>query len=185
MRISNRRALGATIGTVLLAFAGFFFLQETRAGNGAWQVPATQEPRSPESSSQHTMEHRGEDVMGFSQTKTVHHFLLTRDGGAIEVTAKDPKDAVRQNQIRMHLTYLATAFASGDFTDPMEVHDQTPPGVPTMKRLKAQIQYKFEETDTGGRALIHSDNTKAIDAIHDFLRFQIREHHTGDSLKVK
>ena len=185
MTTSKMRGLGATIGTLLLAFASSFLPQETRAENGVWEVPAIQATQSPESSSHHDMEHHGEDVMGFSQTKTAHHFLLTKDGGAIEITAKDPKDTVSQNQIRMHLPHIATAFASGDFTDPMEVHDQTPPGVPTMKRLKAQIQYKFEETDTGGRVLIHSDNTKAIDAIHNFLRFQIREHHTGDSLKVK
>lgn len=179
------RALGAAVGTLLLAFASSFFPQETRAGNDAWQVPAIQATKSPESSSQHDMEHHGEDVMGFSQTKTAHHFSLTRDGGVIEVSAKDPKDTVSQEQIRMHLSHIAAAFASGDFTDPMEVHDQTPPGVPTMKRLKAQIQYNFAETDTGGRVLIHSDNTEAIDAIHDFLGFQIREHHTGGSLKVK
>jgi hypothetical protein len=182
---TRRHALGAGVGTLLLALASSFLPQETRAENGASQVPATQAVQSPEGSSQHDMEHHGEDVMGFSQTKTAHHFLLTKDGGAIEVIAKDPKDTASQNQIRMHLPHITMAFASGDFTDPMEVHEQTPPGVPTMKRLKAQIQYKFEETDTGGRVLIHSDNTKAIDAIHDFLRFQIREHHTGDSLKVK
>jgi hypothetical protein len=185
MRNSRRRALAAAIATLTLAFASSLFLQETRAENAAWQVPATQAIQPPTSSSQHAMEHRGEDVMGFSQTKTTHHFLLAKDGGVIEVSAKDPKDTVSQAQIRMHLPRIATAFASGDFTDPMEVHEQTPPGVPTMKRLKAQIQYKFEEADAGGRVLIHSDNTKAIDAIHDFLRFQIREHHTGDSLKVK
>ena len=182
---TRRHGLKSAVGTLLLAFAASLFLQETRAENGAWQVPATQTVQSPETSSQHDMEHHGEDVMGFSQTKTAHHFFLTKDGGVIEVTAKDPKDTVSQNQIRMHLPHIATAFASGDFTDPMEVHDQTPPGVPTMKRLKAQIQYKYEETNTGGRVLIHTDNTKAIEAIHDFLRFQIREHHTGDSLKVK
>jgi hypothetical protein len=185
MRTARWRALGAAVGTLLLAFASSIFLQETWAENAAWEVPATQAMQSQESSSQHDMEHRGEDVMGFSQTKTTHHFLLTKDGGVITVNAKDPKDTVSQDQIRMHLPHIATAFASGDFTDPMEVHEQTPPGVSTMKRLKAQIQYKFEEIDTGGRVLIHSDNTKAIDAIHDFLRFQIREHHTGDSLKVK
>lgn len=186
MRTSRRRALGAAVGTLLLAFASSFLLQETRAENGAWQVPATQVVQSTgTSSSQHDMEHHGEDVMGFSQTKTTHHFLLTKGGGAIKVTAKDPKDTMSQNQIRMHLPHITSAFASGDFTDPMEVHGQTPPGVPTMKRLKEQIQYKYEEIDRGGRVLIHSDNMEAIDAIHDFLRFQIREHHTGDSLKVK
>ncbi len=108
------------------------------------------------------MEHRGENVMGFSQTKTTRHFLLTREGGVIEVTAKNAKDTVSQERIRMHLPHIASAFASGDFTDLMEVHVQTPPGVPTMKRLKAQIQYKYEETNTGGRVLIHSDNLKAV-----------------------
>lgn len=182
---TRRHRLKSAVGTLLLTFTASLFLQETRAENGAWQVPATQAVQSPENPSQHDMEHHGEDIMGFSQIKTAHHFLLTEDGGVIEVTAKDPKDTVSQNQIRMHLPHIATAFASGDFTDPMEVHDQTPSGVPTMMRLKAQIQYKYVETNTGGRVLIHSDNSKAIEAIHDFLRFQIREHHTGDSLKVK
>jgi len=185
MTTSRRSALRAAVGTLLLAFASFFFLQETRAENGGSQVSATQAVPSPEISSQHDMGHHGEDVMGFSQTKTAHDFLLTKDGGAIEVTANDPKDTVSQSQVRMHLPHIASSFTNDDFTDPMEVHEQTPSGVPTMKRLKAQIQYKFQETDTGGRVLIHSDNTEAIDAIHDFLRFQIREHHTGDSLKVK
>src|ERR1700693_3150904 len=108
---TRRHALGAAVGTLLLAITSFFLLQETWAMNGAWQVPATQAPRSPESSSQHTMEHRGEDVMGFSQTKTTHHFLLARDGGVIEVSAKDPKDTVNQEQIRMHLPHITTAFA--------------------------------------------------------------------------
>jgi hypothetical protein len=185
MTTARRRALEVAVGTLLLTFAGVFLLQETRAENGAWQVAATQTIQSPKSSSQHAMEHHGEHVMGFSQTKTAHHFLLTKDGGVIEVSAKDPKDTVSEEQIRMHLQHITSAFARGDFTDPMEVHGQTPPGVPTMKRLKAKIQYKFEETDRGGRVLIHSDNAKAIGAIHDFLRFQIREHHTGDSLKAK
>jgi hypothetical protein len=185
IRTSRMRTLVAAICILLLAFAGSFFPQETRGENGAWQVPTTYAIQSPESSSQHTMVHRGEDVMGFSQTKTAHHFSLTRNGGVIEISAKDPKDTVSQEQIRMHRPHIATAFASGDFTDPTEFHDQTPPGVPTMKRLKAKIQYKFEEIDTGGRVLIHSENAEAIHSIHDYLRFQIRERYTGDSLKVK
>jgi len=185
MRTSRVYALGAAVGTLLLALASSLFLQEARAENGAWQVPATQATQSTQSSSQHAMEHRGEGVMGFSQTKTAHHFLLAKDGGVIKVSAKDPKDTVSRDQIRMHLRHIATTFASGDFTDPMEVHGQTPPGVPSMKRLKAQIQYKFEDIDSGGRVLIRSDNAEAVHAIHDFLRFQIREHHTGDSLKIE
>jgi hypothetical protein len=185
MRISKRHARRAVVCALPLAFASLFFLYETRAANDAWKVPPPQATQSTEGSSQHDMEHHDENVMGFSQTQTTHPFLLTRDGGVIQVSANDPKDAVSQGQIRMHLPHIATAFAGGDFTDPMEVHGQTPPGVPTMMHLKAQIQYEFEATDGGGRVLIHSNNAEAIRAIHDFLRFQIREHHTADSLKIK
>lgn len=38
------------------------------------------------------VEKRGDHVMGFSHEKSTHHFRLFADGGAIEVTANDPKD---------------------------------------------------------------------------------------------
>ena len=39
------------------------------------------------------MNHRGAAAMGFDQNKTVHHFLLFDDGGAIDIAVKDTKDA--------------------------------------------------------------------------------------------
>ena len=48
---------------------------------------------------------------------------------------------------------IAQAFAAGDFSAPMAVHDQTPTGAPVMQELKAEIHYTFEETPrTGGGA---------------------------------
>ena len=127
---------------------------------------------------------RGEQGMGFSQAKTTHHFLLKPDGGVIAVSAKDPKDADSRDQIRMHLTHIAKAFAQGDFDIPMFVHDQVPPGLPAMKRLSAQIQYRFKQTDEGGQVSLSSTSPEAITAIHDFLKFQIREHKTGDPVAL-
>src|SRR6185503_13864578 len=46
---------------------------------------------------------RGDHAMGFSHEKTTHHFRLTANGGAIEVTSNDPKDIASRDQIRMHL----------------------------------------------------------------------------------
>jgi hypothetical protein len=43
---------------------------------------------------------RGEAAMGFSQTETAHRFLLTRDGGVIQVETKDPADAANRERIR-------------------------------------------------------------------------------------
>jgi hypothetical protein len=118
--------------------------------------------------------------MGFDAAKTTHHFRLSPEGGSIEVTANDAVDTKSRDEIRMHLGHIAKRFQDGDFDIPMFVHDQTPPGVPAMKRLKSEISYKYEETDAGGRVLIATKNAEALAAVHDFLRFQIREHHTGD-----
>jgi len=131
------------------------------------------------------MMERGEGRMGFYQTKTTHHFLLKADGGVIAVSANDPKDAATRDQIRMHLSHIARAFSQGDFDIPMFVHDQTPPGVAEMKRLQGVITYRYEKSDGGGRVIVLSNSAKAVGAIHDFLKFQIREHKTGDPLKVE
>ena len=120
--------------------------------------------------------------MGFDQEKITHHFLLTKDGGVIQVTAKAPDDKTSIDQIRMHLEHIAGAFSSGDFDIPMFVHDQTPPGVPVLKRLRKKLAYKVEFMDGGGRVAIHTADPKALHALWDFLRFQITEHKTGDPL---
>ena len=128
------------------------------------------------------MNKRGNKGMGFSQEKTTHHFSLTETGGTIEVGANDPKDTVSRDEIRQHLSHIAIMFKSGDFNIPAFIHDRVPPGVPAMQRLKADITYKYEETETGGRVSIASNNSEAVAAIQEFLKFQIKEHHTGDSL---
>src|SRR5262249_40841552 len=114
--------------------------------------------------------------MGFDKDKATHHFRLMSKGGAIEVQANDAGDTATRDEIRTHLNHIAEAFKAGDFSIPMFVHDETPPGVETMKQLKLDITYKYEETDRGGRVTISTTDPRALDAIHSFLRYQIREH---------
>lgn len=128
---------------------------------------------------------RGDHAMGFSHEKTTHHFRLAVDGGSIEVTANDPEDAASLEQIRVHLSHIAKLFKAGDFDKPMFTHGETPPGVPVMTRLKQEITYIFEPIDRGGRVRISASNPEAIDAVHEFLRYQIKDHKTGDSLDVQ
>jgi len=127
-----------------------------------------------------SLESRGNAAMGFGQAKTTHHFLLKPDGGAIQVQANDPQDTVSLGQIRKHFHRIAAAFAAGDFQIPMIVHDTLPPGANAMKRLHKKIHYTYEEMPTGARVVIKTDDPSALDAIHDFLRYQIREHETSD-----
>jgi hypothetical protein len=151
-----------------------------------------QEKKSPPSSSatsmvdmqNEKMNERGDHVMGFDHTKTTHHFFLLSDGGSIEVAANSSQDTESRDQIRMHLGHIAKMFAEGNFKAPMLIHDQVPPGVPTMQKLKSTIQYKFEETEQGARIRISTNSPEALQAIYGFLRFQIEEHKTGDSLRV-
>jgi hypothetical protein len=131
------------------------------------------------------MNERGEKGMGFSQTAINHHFLVNSNGGEIQVETKDAADAINRNNIRTHLRHIARAFQSGDFDIPMFVHDTVPPGVPEMKRLRKNIQYSFEETPNGGRVVIFSANQEALEAIHQFVRFQIEQHRTGDQMDVR
>jgi hypothetical protein len=137
-------------------------------------------------SSQHThdVEHRGDQAMGFDHTKTTHHFSLTPSGGAIQVTANDPEDSGSRDRVRMHLAHIAKMFADGNFEIPMFIHDQMPPGAAAMKQLKADIAYKYVEIEHGAKVVISSEKPAAISAVHDFLAFQIKDHHTGDSLDV-
>ena len=131
------------------------------------------------------MTERGDQAMGFSHTKATHHFRLLRDGGAIEIATNNAQDTATRDQIRMHLSHIAQMFADGNFNAPMFIHDQTPPGVPVMQRLKSEIKYEFAKTERGARVRITTSNKEALAAIQDFLRFQIKEHETGDPLEVK
>lgn len=124
----------------------------------------------------------GDQAMGFPHAKTTHHFRLTSNGGAIEITANDPNDRANIAAIRVHLAHVAGPFGEGDFSTPMFIHQTTPPGAETMRLLKSAIHYHFEELASGARLRMESTDPIAVAATHDFLRFQISEHRTGDPI---
>ena len=127
---------------------------------------------------------RGDDGMGFSHDKTTHHFILLKDGGTIQVSVNDPKDDASRDHIRMHLSHVAEMFSAGNFNVPMFIHDTTPPGVPTITKLHSEIHYQYQQTESGAKITIATANPKALQAVHEFLRFQITEHQTGDPAEV-
>jgi hypothetical protein len=128
---------------------------------------------------------RANHGMGFDQQKTTHHFLLQKTGGTIEVTAKQANDTESIGQIRQHLRHIADAFANGDFRLPLFIHATEPPGVQTLETRREHLRFRFEEVDKGGRVVIQTTDAAAREALYDFLRFQIREHKTGDPLEPR
>lgn len=167
----KQRFLGGLLGVTFLALVGNVNAQHPgQHDHGAHHAAVNK---------------RGDKVMGFSHEKTTHHFLLKKDGGSIEVTSNDAQDTASRDLIQQHLQHIAKKFAAGDFEAPMLIHAQTPPGVPVLQKLKIEIKYQFEKSATGGRVRLTTDNAQALAAIHEFLRFQIKDHQTGDSTEVK
>ena len=122
--------------------------------------------------------------MGFDQEKTVHHFRLHPDGGAIDIAVRDRQDTTNRDAIRSHLPHIAQMFGDGNFEAPMLIHEKTVPGTDRMTKLKNQIRYVYVETAGGGRLDIFTTDAEALAAVHAFLRFQIADHRTGDTTAV-
>ncbi len=131
-----------------------------------------------------TVNEQGDKAMGFSHEKTTHHFRLFADGGAIEVTANSAQDTESRDQIRKHLGHIAKMFTDGNFDAPMLTHGKVPPGVPVLQKMKAEVSYAFAEIENGGRVRIKTNNSEALAAVHEFLRFQITDHQTGDTTEI-
>ncbi len=127
----------------------------------------------------------GAEAMGFDQDKTTHHFRLTNDGGYVMVEVKDAKDTATLKQVRDHLATQARKFTFGDFSAPEKTHGQVPPGVAEMKKHNKFIDYHYDQLSRGAILNITSKNPQAIAAVHDFLKFQIAEHKTGDPTTIQ
>ena len=128
----------------------------------------------------------GTTVMGFDQTRTAHRFSLFTDGGAIDVTLRDSADAENRDAIRSHLQHIADMFSDGIFDAPMLVHNsKNVPGTKVMASRKDRIRYEYVETPGGGRVNIITTDAEAVAAVHQFLKFQIDEHRTGDRKDVQ
>lgn len=160
------------------------FASLSLAGQDMQSCPMHKDHMKEVSQHQADVEKHGDQAMGFSHDKTTHHFRLYADGGSIEVTANDSKDDQNIQAIRSHLKHITTMFSQGNFSIPMFVHDRVPPGVSVMKEKRAQISYSFEHLAAGGKVQIRTANPDSLKAIHEFLRFQIADHHTGDSPNI-
>lgn len=157
----------------------------------AWfSAPAEAQQPAQGQAQDHETQHRdmltrGAQAMGFDQERTVHHFLLYDDGGAIEMAVKEARDHANLHAIRQHLPEIAGLFKAGDFGKPALTHAQQVPGTVEMTRLKDRITYQYEDTPAGGRVRIVTRDAEALAAVHAFLQFQIEDHRTGDSGEVQ
>lgn len=141
-------------------------------------------PAKPATMDHAQMNMRGAEVMGFDQDKTTHHFYMYADGGAIDVSVNDAADAKNRDAIRSHLPHIAMMFGQGDFSAPMMVHSTNVPGTKQLAENKDKVAFKYIETPKGGKVDIVTKDAATLEALYQFLRFQITDHKTGDPLTV-
>ncbi len=116
--------------------------------------------------------------MGVNQYTSRHVFEPLPDGGRIELE-RGANDSAGAAQIRRHMQLIARRFAVGDFRLPGIVHDREVPGTRIMSERRAAISYTVEWLPRGGAVRVTSDDSTAIQAIHDFLAFQRQDHHAS------
>jgi hypothetical protein len=161
---------------------------------GVAAVPSAQHPGMPagmthdahlaQMEKERELKQRGAAAMGFDQDSATHHFRLSPTGGDIEVATNDAADSAGRDQIRMHLRNIAADFASGNFAAPFATHGEVPPGVTTMQARKNTLTFTYQDRAHGGAVRLRTTDARTRQAVHEFLRYQIREHATGDPLTV-
>jgi hypothetical protein len=138
----------------------------------------TQSPSaSPDDSAFAQVQTRGHVAMGVDQYTSTHHFEPLPDGGRITLV-RDSDDPAGVPQIRAHTAEIGAAFRRGDFTVPGFVHDRAVPGTATMAARRSRISYIADTVPHGGSLRIHSTDSMAISAIHQFLAFQRQDHRS-------
>jgi len=125
------------------------------------------------------MQGRGEQVMGVNQYTSAHVFEDLPDGGRVVLDRADSADTAAITAIRAHMRDIATAFRSGDFTKPFQVHAQTVPGTAVMSARRDAIKYEVIDRPKGGEVRIRSSDPAAVGGIHEFLEFQRGAHHAA------
>jgi hypothetical protein len=121
---------------------------------------------------------RGHAAMGVDQYTSTHIFQPLPDGGRIELQ-RDRADSAGRARILEHMGDIAAAFGAGDFTVPGFVHAGEVPGTAVMAARRARISYAVESLPRGGAVRLTTGDQSAIDAIHEFLAFQRRDHRAG------
>jgi hypothetical protein len=142
----------------------------------------TSRPRSeasPADTAFRTMQARGAAVMGVDQYTSRHVFEDLPDGGRIVLERDTPADTPGIAEIRRHMQHIARAFALGDFADPLQVHAMTVPGTDIMTARRGTITYQELDRPRGAEVRIHTTDSAAVAAVHEFLGFQRHEHHAA------
>ena len=119
-------------------------------------------------------------VSGFDSDRVHRHFYLLKNGGAVEITAKDPNDQGTAKAIQAFLKKECDFWAKGNFDMISNMYGKVPDGAPMMKKLRDDVTFAAVPEENGAVLRMLTVNPQAKIAIHDYLKFQIDQLKTGD-----
>ena len=119
-------------------------------------------------------------VSGFDNERVNRHFYVLKNGGAVEITVKDPNDEATIKAIQAHLKKESDLWTKGNFETLTTVYGRPPEGAAQLKKLRDEVTYAVVAEENGAVIRMFTVNQSAKSAIHDYLKFQIDQLKTGD-----
>ena len=124
----------------------------------------------------------------YDRHRVVHHFYLYTDGGLMTLAVSDPSDAETRKAVRACVQRVSQLMVMGDLAKLREQFGENVPGLDRIveaRARKATITVRSSTPDEGSQIILTTADPIALQALHDFLRFQIADLNTGDSPEVR
>jgi predicted aspartyl protease len=96
--------------------------------------------------------------------------LLEREGGSIEVEAKNANDSQTRDAVREELQ--------------QDLQNKIPLSTPALLEHRKDIKYSFEKTKLGGRIKIQTHNPDALAAVQTYLKTQLTTTLNGKAVAL-
>ncbi|MFN2460000.1 MAG: aspartate carbamoyltransferase [Candidatus Velthaea sp.] len=129
------------------------------------------------------VERKSERVMPFDMNATMHAFDPKPDGG-VQTVMVHTGDRKQIALVRGHLRKEAAAFARGNFSDPVAIHDPTMPGLAELRRDARKLTVRYADTPSGGSITYASRDPKVVAAVHAWFKAQTSDHGEHATMKM-
>ena len=100
----------------------------------------------------------------------------------------DPSDAETRKAVRAYVQRVSQLMVVGNLARMREQFGESVPGpnrIAESRGRKATITVHSSAPDEGSHIIFSTRGVRRIEGLHEFLRFQINDLKTGDSLEVR
>jgi hypothetical protein len=116
-------------------------------------------------------------LLPYAVDQALEGFAKTADGGIMQIVAKSADDTQQIKRMQQYLRQTAEEYGKGDFSSTERFHGTDMPGLAQMKAAKAgEIKYEYKALNNGGQIVFSTEDPQLLNALHDWMDAQIKEH---------